>query len=63
MPHDVFTSYSHKDKSATDAICSILEQGYIRCWIAPRDITPGTRFAEAIDDGLKNAKRHGTCPF
>ena len=56
MPHDVFISYSHKDKSATDAICSILEENNIRCWIAPRDITPGAPFAEAIIDGIKDAK-------
>jgi dienelactone hydrolase len=56
MPHDVFISYSHEDKSATDAICSILEQNNIRCWIAPRDITPGAPFAEAIIDGIREAK-------
>lgn len=56
MPHDVFISYSHKDKSATDAICAILEENNIRCWIAPRDITPGAPFAEAIIDGIKEAK-------
>jgi dienelactone hydrolase len=56
MPHDVFISYSHKDQSATDAICSILEQNNIRCWIAPRDITPGAPFAEAIIDGIREAK-------
>jgi len=56
MAHDVFISYSHKDKKVTDAACSILEQNNIRCWIAPRDITPGVPFAEAIIDGIKGAK-------
>ncbi|MFO7998874.1 MAG: TIR domain-containing protein [Bacteroidales bacterium] len=56
MAHDVFISYSSKDKSIADAVCSILEKTHIRCWIAPRDITPGTPFAEAIIDGMQDAK-------
>ncbi len=56
MSHDVFISYSNKDKSVADAVCSILEQNGIRCWIAPRDITPGLPFAEAIIDGIKASK-------
>jgi len=56
MAHDVFISYSHKDKIVTDAVCSILEQNKIRCWIAPRDITPGVPFAEAIIDGIKDSR-------
>lgn len=56
MAHDVFLSYSHKDKAAADAVCSIMEQNGIRCWMAPRDITPGQPFAEAIIDGIKGSK-------
>jgi eukaryotic-like serine/threonine-protein kinase len=56
MAHDVFISYSHKDKVAADAVCSILENNQIRCWMAPRDITPGAPFAEAIIDGIKGSK-------
>ncbi len=56
MAHDVFISYSHKDKSVADAVCSIMEKNEIRCWIAPRDITPGMPFAEAIIDSIKGSK-------
>ena len=56
MAHDVFISYSNKDKSVADAVCSIMEKSGIRCWIAPRDITPGTPFAEAIIDGIKGSE-------
>lgn len=56
MAHDVFISYSSKDKQVAEAVCSILESSQIRCWIAPRDITPGVPFAEAIIDGIKDAK-------
>ena len=56
MAHDVFISYSSIDKTAADTVCSILEQNGISCWIAPRNITPGFPFAEAIIDGIKAAK-------
>jgi dienelactone hydrolase len=56
MSTDVFISYSNKDKSTADAVCSIMEQNGIRCWIAPRDITPGLPFAEAIIDGIKGSR-------
>ncbi len=56
MAHDVFLSYSSLDKTAADSVCSILEQNGINCWIAPRDITPGLDFAEAIIDGIKSSK-------
>jgi hypothetical protein len=39
-----------------DAICAELERAGIRCWIAPRDITPGRMWGEAIIDGI-NASR------
>jgi formylglycine-generating enzyme required for sulfatase activity len=56
MAHDVFISYSIKDKNVADAVCSIMEKNGIRCWFAPRDITPGLPFAEAIIDGIKGSK-------
>ena len=56
MAHDIFLSYSHKDKSVADAICSVMEKKGISCWIAPRDINPGVPFAEAIIDGITGAK-------
>ena len=42
MAHDVFVSYSHKDKATADAVVARLEQDGSRCWVAPRDIVPGT---------------------
>jgi len=56
MPHDVFISYSSVDKTAADTVCSILENDGVRCWMAPRDITPGVPFAEAIIDAIKESK-------
>ncbi len=54
--YDVFISYSSIDKEAADAVCSILEGNGIRCWMAPRDITPGKAFSEAIIDGIQSSK-------
>jgi TolB-like protein len=56
MAHDVFISYSSIDKTAADTVCSILEQNGVSCWMAPRDITPGFDFAEAIIDGINSSK-------
>jgi hypothetical protein len=53
---DVFISYSSQDKAAADAACAALENAGVRCWIAPRDITPGTDWGEAILDALDNCR-------
>ena len=56
MAHDVFISHSGKDKTVADAVCATLEKGGTRCWIAPRDIVPGTQWGEAIIDAISNCK-------
>ena len=56
MAHDVFISYSHKDKSVADAICARLEGDGVRCWYAPRDIAPGSDWAGSIIDAIASAK-------
>ncbi len=52
MAHDVFISYSSKDKPAADATCAVLESKGIRCWMAPRDITPGADWGESIVEAI-----------
>src|SRR5437868_2664157 len=56
MAHDVFISHSKKDKPIADAVCAALENGLIRCWIAPRDVQPGRSFAGEITRGIQNSK-------
>lgn len=56
MAHDIFISYSTKDKQAADAICHTLESNGLRCWIAPRNIRGGEEYAKEIMDGLEAAK-------
>jgi formylglycine-generating enzyme required for sulfatase activity len=48
----VFLSYSSKDKAWADAACAVLEGRGVRCWIAPRDIAPGTEWGAAIIAGI-----------
>lgn len=56
MNHDVFISYSSQDMEAAQAICHVLEQNEIRCWMAPRDIPPGSDYGDVIDDAIKACK-------
>jgi hypothetical protein len=56
MAHDVFISYSHKDKPAADGACATLEARGIRCWIAPRDVRPGGDWSESIIEAINGAR-------
>src|SRR5271163_2803116 len=56
MAHDVFISYSSKDKTTADATCAVLESAGIRCWVAPRDILPGHDWGESIIDAITGSR-------
>jgi hypothetical protein len=56
MAHDVFISYSSKDKDAGIAVCEGLERHGVRCWMAPRDIVPGQGWAKSILGAISNAR-------
>ena len=56
MSHDIFISYSSKDKQTADAICHVLEENKLKCWIAPRNIIAGMNYAEQIMTGIKKSK-------
>ena len=56
MAHDVFISYSSKDKPTADAVCARLEANGLRCWIAPRDILPGADWSESIIDAINGSR-------
>jgi len=53
---DAFISYANQDKAAADAVCASLESRGLRCWIAPRDVLPGTLYADAIVRALNGAR-------
>ncbi len=56
MTHDVFISYSSSDKQIGDAICALLEQRNIRCWIAPRDVLPGSTWGASIVQAITESR-------
>ncbi|HXM27478.1 MAG TPA: toll/interleukin-1 receptor domain-containing protein [Chthoniobacterales bacterium] len=56
MQPKVFISHSTKDKAIADAICHQLESEGIKCWIAPRDIEPGSKWTEAIMHGTEKCR-------
>ena len=56
VAHDVFISYSSKDKAAADAACNVLERNGVRVWMAPRDILPGVGWAESLIGAINNAR-------
>lgn len=52
MNHDVFISYSSRNKPTALAICHVLEGHGVRCWMAPRDIPPGADYGDVIDEAI-----------
>lgn len=56
MTHEVFISYSTVDAKTANAICHILEENDLRCWIAPRNITAGKNYAEEIVKAIETTK-------
>ena len=54
--HEIFLSYSNKDKTVADAVCATLEAKHIRCWIAPRDIVAGAAWGGSIIEAIEDAQ-------
>lgn len=52
----VFISYASQDAAVANAIVQALEKGGLRCWIAPRDVTPGSHYADHIMSAISGAK-------
>jgi hypothetical protein len=53
---DAFVSYASHDTSVADFIVEALEKHGLRCWIAPRDVTPGSHYADHIMSAISRAK-------
>jgi len=53
---DVFISYSTKNKDVANAVCAVLEERGIECWIAPRNILPGREWSEEIIQGISDCR-------
>jgi TolB-like protein/Tfp pilus assembly protein PilF len=44
----VFISYASHDVAVAEKVCSALEAAGYPCWIAPRNVVPGTMYADGI---------------
>jgi TIR domain len=56
MGKDIFISYASEDRQVAGTVCAMLESKGIECWIAPRDILPGTPYAEALIHAIDASK-------
>jgi TolB-like protein len=56
LSKDVFISYASHDAALANAVVEALERQGIRCWIAPRDVTPGALYADGIIRAINEAK-------
>jgi hypothetical protein len=52
----VFVSYASQDVAIADSIVDALERQGFKCWIAPRDVTPGASYAGQIIHAIDVAK-------
>src|SRR5450759_600269 len=52
----VFLSYASHDADIANSICQFLESHGLSCWLAPRDVRPGTEYADAIVAAINDAK-------
>src|SRR5271167_1446656 len=53
---DVFISYASQDAAVASAVVAALERQGLKCWIAPRDVTPGALYADEIIRSINGAK-------
>ena len=51
---DIFISHSSKDKEIADKLCEAMEAKGLKCWIAPRDIVPGSEWAVSISEAISD---------
>lgn len=52
----VFISYSSKEMEVAIKVCSFLESNGISCWIAPRNVDPGSNYPSQIVSAIKRCE-------
>ena len=52
----VFISYASQDAAVAENVCAALEKAGLPCWIAPRDVTPGSHYADHIMSAISGTK-------
>jgi len=55
-PVDVFVSHASLDATVAHALVAGLERLDLRCWIAPRDVLPGSVYADGIVQAINDAR-------
>ncbi|MGA7416056.1 MAG: toll/interleukin-1 receptor domain-containing protein, partial [Bryobacteraceae bacterium] len=56
MAHDIFISYSNANQTWAESALQLFESHGLSCWMAPRDIRPGSTWAAEIVHGISNAR-------
>ena len=56
LGHDIFVSYASQDAAVANSLVENLEQHGCKCWIAPRDVTPGSQYADEIVAAINDSK-------
>ena len=56
LGHDVFVSYASQDAAVANSIVENLELHGLQCWIAPRDVVPGTLYADGIVGAIDESR-------
>jgi TIR domain len=51
----VFISYASQDREIAKTVVENLEQHEVPCWIAPRDVTPGSQYAEEVVHAINDS--------
>ena len=54
--YHVFISYSEPDRDVAATICETLEHNGLRCWMAPRDVIPGTIWGASVVRAIGGAQ-------
>jgi hypothetical protein len=55
-PAPVFISYASQDAAVANSVVENLERRGIKCWIAPRDVTPGSQYADEIVGAINDTQ-------
>jgi len=53
---DVFVSYATQDAALAATLVEVLEASRVQCWIAPRNVVPGTMYADGIMRAINDSK-------
>jgi hypothetical protein len=54
--HDVFVSHASPDAARAAGLVRSLEDRGVRCWVAPRDVPPGSDYGEAIVGAIRGSR-------